>query len=355
MRSFLVPTLSNLVPYTPGEQPSQSYIKLNTNENPFPPSPKAQEIVNKEALQTLNLYPDPLARSLKNELANYHNLQAENIMVANGSDEVLAIAFMAFANKEKPILFPDITYGFYQVHADLFGLTTKIIPLNEDFTVPLQPFLNNEGMVVIANPNAPTSLQLPLLAIEEILKNNPDNVVLIDEAYVDFATESVIPLLKKYDNLLIVRTFSKSRSLAGARVGYALGSKMLISNLETVRNSFHPYNINRLSLAIAVASVQDDNYFKQCCTKLIACREECAKKLREMNFKVLNSATNFLFVSPPSISGETYFTELRSRGILTRHWNNKRICNYVRITIGTQEDMQKVLVATKEILEAISI
>ena len=350
MSRFRIEALSGLQPYVPGEQLNETVIKLNTNENPYPPSKAVLDAINSNEIEKLKLYSDPSAHDLRMALAKTYGLKPTQIFTGNGSDEVLGFAFMAFGDKK--VTFPKVSYGFYKVFAQLFRIPTMQVPLNDDFSLPIAPFANANSFVVIANPNAPTSLSAPLEGIEEIIKGNADNVVIIDEAYIDFGGESAIPLLEKYENLLVVRTFSKSRSLAGARIGYAMGNEALIADLDAVRNSFHPYNINRLSLLAGVAALSDVEYFEHCLKQIIDVREETTTALRELGFEVLNSSTNFLFVSHKQLSGTQYYKKLREYGVLIRHWGSPELENYVRISIGTREEMKKLIEITKILLMA---
>ncbi len=352
MSRFLRPALGALAPYVPGEQPQDKrYIKLNTNENPYPPAPGVMEAVSRAAVSQLNLYSDPTIAPLKQAIADRYGLQTENVFVTNGSDEALGFSFLAYADAEHPVTIPDISYGFYKVFAQLFQTQPNVIPLREDFTLPVEQFCGVDSMVVIANPNAPTGIALKLDEVERIVASNPEHVVLVDEAYVDFGGESALTLIDRYPNLLVVRTFSKSRSLAGARIGYAMGNPALIDDLERVRNSFHPYNINRLSMLAGVEAMKDAAYFEACCQKIIATRENTAKALKEMGFAMTESSTNFLFAAPPGISGREYYEKLKQRGVLVRYFGGERLSPYVRITIGTDEEMAVLLDKTRDILK----
>ncbi|NCB05451.1 MAG: histidinol-phosphate transaminase [Clostridia bacterium] len=352
MSDYLLPRLQALAPYTPGEQPQDKrYLKLNTNESPFPPSPMVLDALSREQVSALNLYPDPSCAALKRAIADEYGLAPENVFVGNGSDEVLGFSFMAYADAAHPMVIPSVSYGFYQVYAALLGAPARKIPLREDFTVPVEPFLSCGGMVAIANPNAPTGIAMALPDVERIVSSNPKNIVLIDEAYVDFGGESALPLLSKYHNLLIVRTFSKSRSLAGGRLGYALANQAIISDLERVKFSFHPYSINRLTILAGVAALSDKPYFERCVREICRVRVETSNQLLELGFRVTPSSTNFLFASPPSRDGRGYYEALRQRGILVRYFAQETLTEYVRITVGTQEQMERLLFATKELIE----
>ncbi|PWM70656.1 MAG: histidinol-phosphate transaminase [Bacillota bacterium] len=350
MSKFLAEALQSLTPYTPGEQPQGgAFIKLNTNENPYFPSRYAVSKITEKTLDDLRLYSDPTSADLRGSIAAHYGVSAKNVAVGNGSDEILAFAFRAFA--QNGACFPDITYGFYKVFAALFGAEAEEIPLNADFTVDIKKYFNKNKCVVLANPNAQTGIALPLSAIEEIVRSNPENVVVIDEAYVDFGGESAAELIGRYDNLLVVQTFSKSRSLAGARVGFALGCESLISDLERVKYSFNPYNVNRLSALLAGAAMEDKSYFSDSVEKIKRTREETARELKTMGFTVLSSSANFLMASCDRIGGGKLYEELKARGVLVRHFGDERIENFVRVSIGTPEQMRVFLQKTKEILD----
>ena len=354
MSRFLKQTYQELEAYVPGEQPRDMvYIKLNTNESPFPPAPQVAEAMTKEQVDLLRLYSDPTCKVLKEKLANLYGVKTENIYVGNGSDEVLEFAFMAFA--QDGVLFPDITYGFYTVFGDLFRADYRQVPLKEDFSVDYKDYCNAGKMIVIANPNAPTGLSIPVWQIEEILKSNPDHVVLIDEAYVDFGGESCYPLLNRYENLLVVRTFSKSRCLAGGRLGYAIGPANLIADLEKLKFSTNPFNVNRLSMVLGEATVDAEDYYQEKCREIIAIREKSTELMREMDFEVLPSQGNFIFARHNAIGGEALYLELKKRGILVRHFNGARIREFNRITIGTAEQMDKFIATVREIMAGRSL
>lgn len=354
MSRFLKQTYQELEAYVPGEQPRDMvYIKLNTNESPFPPAPQVAEAMTKEQVDLLRLYSDPTCKVLKEKLANLYGVKTENIYVGNGSDEVLEFAFMAFS--QDGVLFPDITYGFYTVFGDLFRADYRQVPLKEDFSVDYKDYCNAGKMIVIANPNAPTGLSIPVWQIEEILKSNPDHVVLIDEAYVDFGGESCYPLLNQYENLLVVRTFSKSRCLAGGRLGYAIGPANLIADLEKLKFSTNPFNVNRLSMVLGEATVDAEDYYQEKCREIIAIREKSTELMREMDFEVLPSQGNFIFARHNAIGGEALYLELKKRGILVRHFNGARIREFNRITIGTAEQMDKFIATVREIMAGRSL
>ncbi len=350
MSRFLKELYKSLEVYTPGEQPKDAvYIKLNTNESPFPPAPQVVEALKREDIENLRLYSDPTLSALKSKLAGLYGVGTENIFLSNGSDDILNFAFMAFGHKGA--LFPDITYGFYPVFAELHGVQYEEIPLKEDFTIDYRDYLSKDKLIVIANPNAPTGDMRPLEEIEEIIKTNPDSVVVVDEAYVDFGGVSAYRLIDTYSNLLTVRTYSKSRSMAGARLGYAIGSKELIEDLMRIKFSTNPYNINRLTATLGEATVDAENYYMEKCKEIIKVREYTAEKLSELGFDVLPSKANFLFAKHPDLDGAKYYEELKSRHILVRHFTKEKICQYNRITIGTKEQMDALIDATKEILK----
>ena len=351
MSRFFTKRLEKLTPYTPGEQPrDMQYIKLNTNESPYPPSPAVTRAATAEAGR-LQLYSDPTCRELTDKLASLYGVAPEQVILTNGSDEVLNFAFMAFADEDHPLVFPEITYGFYPVFAELNRIPYTEIPLKADFSVDYRDYMNLGGKtIVIANPNAPTGLCLSLAEIEEIVRSNPDGVVVIDEAYVDFGAESAVALVDRYDNLLVTQTFSKSRSLAGARLGFGIGNKALIADLHTVRYSTNPYNVNRMTAAAGHAALCDNDYYMQNCRTIMENRDYTTKALRELGFEVLDSLTNFVFAKSDKIGGEALYLELKRRGILVRHFAAPRTRDYIRITIGTPEQMERFVEVTKEIL-----
>ncbi|MCI6647774.1 MAG: histidinol-phosphate transaminase [Oscillospiraceae bacterium] len=343
MSRFFSSKYAALEAYVPGEQPrDQKYIKLNTNESPFPPSPKVTEYAAREAGR-LQLYSDPDSTEVTRAVAEHFGLSPRQVLLTNGSDEILNFAFMAFGDAEHPFLFPDITYGFYEVFADLNGIPYETIPLREDWSIDYKAYCGAGKNIVIANPNAPTGLSLPLCEIEEIVRTNPDHVVIVDEAYVDFGGESALPLIEKYDNLLVTRTFSKSRSLAGARLGWGMGQESLMQDLNTIKYSTNPYNINRMTAAAGLAAMEENEYYLQNARTIIATRDRTADALRQLGFAVTDSRTNFLFVSADWISGGDLYRELKARGILIRHWDKPRIGNWCRVTVGTDEEMDAFL------------
>ena len=349
MSRFLKESLQSLDAYTPGEQPrDMQYIKLNTNESPYPPAPSVAEAMTREQVELLRLYSDPTAKGLKEKLAALYGVKPENVFVSNGSDEVLNFAFLAFG--EGGVVFPEITYGFYEVFGDLYALDYEKIPLKEDFSINHEDYCGKNRMVVIANPNAPTGMSISLAQIEEILKTNPDNVVIIDEAYVDFGGETALPLLEKYDNLLITRTFSKSRCLAGGRLGYGFGSPELIADLEKIKYSTNPYNVNRLTLLLGEKTVEAEVYYREKCEEIMETREWTAKQLEELGFTVLPSQTNFVFAKTDKMDGGELYEKLKARGILVRHFSNPKISQFNRITIGTKAQMETLIATLKEVL-----
>jgi len=351
MSRFFSEKLKNLVPYVPGEQPQdRSYIKLNTNESPFPPSPKAQALVQ-EAASRLQLYPDPLCARLTQKAAEVYGVCADEVIFGNGSDEILNFAIMAFCDSKTPAVFPDITYGFYTVFADLNGVPYQQIPLTEDFSVNADDYMGCNKTVIIANPNAPTGLSLTLAQVEEIVKSNPGNVVVIDEAYVDFGGESAVPLIRKYDNLLVVQTFSKSRSMAGARLGIGIGSPALIQDLRTIQFSTNPYNVNAMTMAAGIGALEDGEYFETNCKKIVANREWTTAALTKLGFTTLPSKTNFILTKTDAIDGKALYLELKARGILVRHFDKPRLRDYIRVTIGTAEEMAAFVDTARQILE----
>lgn len=348
MSRFLNKRYEALEAYTPGEQPRDMvYIKLNTNESPYPPAPSVVAAMDARQVEDLRLYSDPTGLSLKQKLAGLYGLQPENIFLSNGSDDILNFAFMAFADS-RGAAFADITYGFYPVYGQLHNVKVDIIPLEADFSLDYKKYCGRDQMIVIANPNAPTGMEIPQWQIEEILKSNPDSVVVIDEAYVDFGGTSCYKLIENYVNLLVVRTFSKSRCLAGARLGYAFGSKELIEDLEKLKYSTNPYNVNRLSMMLGCCTVDAEPYYREVSQKIQAARAWSVEALENLGFRVLPSKANFIFASHPAISGEALYSGLRQRGILVRHFTKARIKDFVRITIGTQAQMERLVEAVKE-------
>ena len=341
----------DLEPYVPGELPkNKREIKLNTNENPYPPLQEVTDAVAEES-RKLNLYSDPDSRNLRRALADNLEVPEDHLIVTNGSDEILNFAFMAFCDDHIPAIFPDVTYGFYPVFAQINRLPYREIPLKDDLTIDISKFFQVAGTLFIANPNAPTGIALKKSEIEQILQNNTYNVVVVDEAYVDFGAESCLPLVEAYDNLLVTRTFSKSRSLAGARLGVGIAQPELIADLNAVRNSTNPYNVNRLTAAAGIACLKHDDYNMENCRKIIETRTWSERALKDLGFEMTTSRTNFLFARHPDVPGEELYKRLKDRGILIRHFKGERVCDYNRITIGTPEQMEKLVEAVKEILE----
>ena len=350
MSRFFSKKYETLEAYVPGEQPrDKKYIKLNTNESPYPPSPSVLEAVMREA-KSLQLYSDPTLTEVVSALADLYGVSKECVIATNGSDEVLNFAFMAFSDADHPIVFPDITYGFYPVFAELNSIPYTAIPLKEDFSVDPSDYVGIGKNIVIANPNAPTGLALSLADIENIVSSNPDNVVIIDEAYVDFGAESAIGLTKKYPNLLVTGTFSKSRSLAGARLGFGIASAELIRDLNTIRFSTNPYNVNRMTIAAGAAAIADNDYYMANAKKIIKTREYTVAELKKLGFEMTDSRANFIFARHKDIDGERLYLELKARGILVRHFSGERIKEYNRITVGTMEEMNSLISAIAEIL-----
>lgn len=397
MSRFLSKASESLLPYTPGEQPQgRKFIKLNTNECPYPPSPKVAEAIlagyeeiaagcgtagaagraekadcgrdagateagkmaEKAAqimppeLANLRLYSDPEERVLIEAIAAHYGVGTNQVIAGNGSDEILGFAFRAFCDSEAPLQFADLTYGFYPALCGLYGIPFRVVPLEEDFTLNIEPYKNCGNNVIIANPNAPTGMNLPLSAIEEVAASNPDRVVMVDEAYVDFGGESCVKLLPKYENLVIIQTFSKSRSLAGARVGFAIANPELIADMNRIKYSFNPYNVNRLSILAGAAAMRDWDYTKECTGRICKTREKTTEALRALGFTVLDSKTNFIFAKSGDMPGKVYFDGLREAGILVRRWDSERIKDYVRISIGSEEEMETFVEETKKLVEA---
>ncbi len=340
-----------VVPYTPGEQPKiKNIIKLNTNENPYPPAPKVEERIRNYDVSDFRKYPDPTCSRLVGAIADFYKVDKENVFVGVGSDDVLAMAFLTFFNSDKEILFPDITYSFYDVWAELYRIPYRQVPLKEDFTINPSDYFVPNGGVVIANPNAPTGVELPLKDIEEIVKRNPDVVVIVDEAYVDFGGESALPLIDKYENLLVVQTFSKSRSMAGMRIGYAFGSKKLIKYLSDVKFSFNSYTMNMPALELGALAIEDREYFEKTRQMVIDTRERAKLQLKELGFEFGDSKTNFIFAKNPDKSGKEIFDYLREHDIIVRRFDLPRISEYLRISIGTDEEMDTLISVLKEIV-----
>lgn len=343
--------LNEIDPYVPGEQPQdKKYIKLNTNENPYPPSPRVMEAVKKSANEDLRLYPDPDCCVLRSAIAEYYNQEKDNIFVGNGSDEILALAFYAFFKQDKPILFPDISYSFYEPYSLFFNINIEKIQVTQALEIRLDDYMKPNGGIIFANPNAPTGRYIPLKDIESLINSNKDSVVVVDEAYVDFGGESAIPLTEKYPNLLVVHTLSKSRALAGMRIGYAIGNKGLIDGMDRAKNSFNSYTLDRLALVAGVEAFKDSDYFEQTRTRIIATREWVTKELTDAGFSVIPSMTNFIFIEHKKVPAKRIFQELRKQGILIRYFEKSRIDNFLRVTIGTDEDMNTFIEKLRGVL-----
>jgi histidinol-phosphate aminotransferase len=351
MSRFLNPAHASLRAYVPGEQPqNREYVKLNTNESPYPPAPGVVAAIERGQAERLNLYPDPEAGDLMKKLAAFYGLAPENVMPGNGSDEILSILFMAFCDRARGVALPSISYGFYEVYADLFGVPAKKVPLEPDFSIDPADYWGLNRTIVIANPNAPTGIALSRAGIEGILRANPDCVVAIDEAYVDFGGESCVPLIPKYENLVVIHTYSKSRSLAGARLGYAMANASLIEDMNRIRYSLNPYNINRLTLAAGTAAIDAEPYYAARRAEIIRTRAWTKAALERRGFTVTDSRTNFLFAKSDRVSGLAYYAKLKEMGVLIRHFSKPEIADWNRITVGAPEEMEKLVEATDEIL-----
>lgn len=341
-----------VIPYTPGEQPNQpDMIKLNTNENPYPPAPGVEKALKEMDMDAMRLYPDPAAYDLVHAIAQMYSLKDEQVFVGVGSDDVLAMSFLTFFNSEKPVLFPDITYSFYDVWADLFKIPYERPALDENFHIKKEDYFRENGGVIFPNPNAPTGVEMQLEDVEEIIRHNQDVIVIVDEAYVDFGGKSALPLIKKYDNLLVVQTFSKSRSLAGMRIGFACGNEKLIKYLNDVKYSFNSYTMDRTALAAGVAAVKDQAYFQETCNKIIETREWTKKELKALGFSFQDSMSNFIFAAHETCPAEKIFEALREKHIYVRYFPKGRTNNFLRITIGTQEEMQTFINVLKDYLK----
>lgn len=351
MSKFFNTKYKTLVPYTPGEQPRErQYVKLNTNESPFPPLKKAVREAKRVSART-NLYSDPEMIKLREAIAKRYGVSENMVIITNGSDEVLNFAFMSYCDDERPALFPNITYGFYPVFANLAGVPFKTFALDENFKIDITPYIETAGTPFIANPNAPTGIALSVEEIEKIITSNPDRVVVVDEAYVDFGAESVVPLTLKYDNLLVTQTFSKSRSMAGARLGFGIANEKIISDLNTVRYSTNPYNVNSMTLAMGKAVIENDDYTKKNCKAIEKNREWTTRELEKLGFMTTPSLANFIFARHPDMSGEKIYKALREKGVLVRHFTAPEICEYNRITVGSAKQMRALVLALSEILE----
>lgn len=351
MSKFLTEKYRRLKPYVPGEQPKdKKYVKLNTNESPFPPSKKAIELASEQTGEVM-LYPDPECKELVSLLEKRCGVKKGQVLLTNGSDEALNFAFMAYCDEKTPAVFANITYGFYKVFAELHGVPYVEIPLREDFSLDRKAFTEAKGTLFIANPNAPTGIALTRAEMETIIAADPNRVVVVDEAYVDFGGESCIPLVEKYENLLVVQTFSKSRSLAGARLGFAVGSEGMIADLNAIKYSTNPYNVNRMTLAAGIGAVLDEEYFEKNCKKIIENRENTALELQRLGFTMTRSTANFLFVKHEKIGGRELYQKLKERGVLVRHFDKAEITDYNRITVGSAEEMRTLVNEIKNILE----
>lgn len=355
MSKFLIERYRSLEAYTPGEQPKDmdTFIKLNTNESPFSPSPGVIAAVTENEISKLRLYCDPDCTILRQKMAKLFNVNPENIFLSNGSDDILNFIFMIFCGEETKAAFPEISYGFYKVYAQLHNVDSLKIPLQADFSLNCKDFCGLNRTIIIANPNAPTGLTLSLKEIEEILNTNPNNLVVIDEAYVDFGAESAVKLTKEYSNLLVVQTFSKSRSMAGARLGFAIGAKEIIDDLNKIKYSTNPYNINRLTQAAACAAVDENEYYMEKCSIIMENREYTVKKLEALGFCVIPSKANFIFIKSDRIDGNELYLKLKERKILIRHFNDEKIAQYNRVTIGTKEQMETFIKAVEAILSEV--
>ena len=351
MNRYWSKQIGALDPYTPGEQPQdQQYIKLNTNENPYPPSPRIANVLRNYGIDNLRRYPDPESIDLIKSLAAFRGLKASQIFVGNGSDEVLAHAFQAFFRQDCPILFPDISYSFYPVYCKLFQIDYHQPALDQEFCINVRDYASANGGIIIPNPNAPTGIALSMGAIRELLADNPESVVVIDEAYVDYGADSAVQLIAEFPNLLVVQTFSKSRGLAGLRLGYALGQENLIEALQRVKNSFNSYPVNSITSAVALASIADDDYFQQCRAQVIASRERLSADLEQLGFEVFPSSSNFVFVRHKGVAAEMLYQELKSAGILVRYFKKARIDNCLRISVGSDPECDALVTVLQNIL-----
>ena len=351
MNRLWSPFVNDLEPYTPGEQPrDQRYIKLNTNENPYPPSPLVSETLRQYDIADLRRYPDPQSLDLTEKLAECHGLRPEQVFIGNGSDEVLAHAFQAFFCQSDPLLFPDISYSFYPVYCSLYRIEYRKIPLDDDFSINVRDYATDNGGIILPNPNAPTGIALPLAVIRELLADNPESAVIIDEAYVDFGADSATALIDEFPNLVVVQTFSKSRSLAGIRLGFAYAQAPMIDALQRIKNSFNSYPIDSLASAVGLAALEDEAYFQAGREKVIRSREQLAGALRDLEFEVFPSSSNFLFVRHPRASAETLYRDLKARGILVRYFSSQRIDNCLRISIGTPAECATLVQAIESLL-----
>ncbi len=350
MSRFFSKSLAALQPYVPGEQPQDmQYIKLNTNESPFPPAPGVMKVIGEAEVAKLYLYSDPDCKALIAAIAKRFGLRPEQVTVGNGSDEVLWFALRAFCDETTPLAYSDITYGCYKTWCSMLNVPSRIIPLQEDYSVDTRQYSGLNCTVMITNPNAPTGICLPLSEIESVLRANPDNVVIVDEAYVDFGGESAVSLIDKYDNLLVVQTCSKSRSLAGARLGFAIGNPDLIADLNRIKFSFNPYNVNRLTCLAGIAAMEDEEYFQKCTSAVAETRDRTAAELEKMGFDLTDSKANFLFAKSSRIPGGELYRKLKEKGILVRHFDKPRLDDRLRITVGSDQQMNALLTALREL------
>lgn len=352
MSIFLVDEYKDMEPYVPGEQPKDKlYIKLNANETSMPPSPKVFEALSKKEIWNMGYYADPHCHAFRRAVADVYGLTEDDVFVGNGADEVLSILFMSFFRRGMKIYFPDITYGFYRTYAKTYGLDMEEIPVKEDFSIDINDYMDLKGDIVFANPNNPTGLTIPIDEIEELVKADPERMVIIDEAYADYSGETCLPLVRKYPNLVVVRTFSKSRNMAGMHIGFAVASKEIIADLNNIKMSFNPFNLNSLTMSAGIASVKDTYYFDKCVKETVRNREKFTAVLQNIGFEVIPSRANFVFCKTDKISAEDLCAKLKEEGILTRHFADERLKDYLRITIGTENEMEVVTIAIKEILE----
>ena len=348
MNAKLLENIRQVVPYTPGEQPQMKVIKLNTNENPYPPAPKVAEVLQSMDVDRFRLYPDPSCDAIVGELADYYHVDKNQVFVGVGSDDVIAMCFLTFFNSQKPILFPDISYSFYEVWANLYRIPYECKALDEEFRIQKEDYYGDNGGIIFPNPNAPTAIYEELDFVEDILKQNPDVIVIVDEAYVDFAGKSAMELIEQYDNLIVIQTFSKARSMAGMRIGYAISNPELIGYLNAAKHSFNSYTLNQVSIACAVEAVKDKEYFEHTVGKIVETREWAKEELSKLGFVFTDAKANFIFAKHPEIDGNEIFQMLKAKQIYVRHWNKPRIDQYLRITVGTREEMSELLQVLQE-------
>lgn len=352
MSIFLVDEYKDMEPYVPGEQPKDKpYIKLNANETSMPPSPKVFEAISKSEIWNMSYYADPHCHEFRQAVADVYHVNEDEVFVGNGADEVLSFCLMSFFRRGMKIYFPDITYGFYRTYAKTYGLDMVEIPVKDDLGIDIEDYMNVDGDIIFANPNNPTGLMVPVKDIERLVKADSKRMVIIDEAYIDYADESCLPLATKYPNLVVVRTFSKSRNMAGTHVGFAVASREIIEDMNKIKFSFNPFNLNSITMAAGIASVRDVDYLKECVKKTISVREKTKKQLEKLGFHVIPSKANFLFVSHDQVSSSQLCKALKEEGILTRHFADAKLNKYLRITMGTSDEMKVVMIAIKEILE----